>query len=186
VHAYLERRQEAQTDAPARETAALLRDHYPIVLELLERAATAAQELRTHPRPTVLCHTDLHAGNLLLAQEDRLYLVDWDQPLLAPKERDLMFIGGGQGFQGVSPAEEASLFYRAYGAVEIDSLALSYYRCERIIQDIAEFCKQLLDGTPNEANRADREQSVVYLSSIFLPGGTIEFAFRSAPPRDPS
>ena len=24
-----------------------------------------------------------------------IYIVDWDEPIMAPKERDLMFIGGG-------------------------------------------------------------------------------------------
>ncbi len=33
---------------------------------------------------------------MLIDANDALYIVDWDNPILAPKERDLMFIGGGQ------------------------------------------------------------------------------------------
>jgi spectinomycin phosphotransferase len=45
-----------------------------------------------------------------------VYNVDWDHPNLAPKERDLMFIGGAQGFIGHAPQEEETLFYLGYGA----------------------------------------------------------------------
>jgi hypothetical protein len=43
-----------------------------------------------------LCHSDIHAGNILIDVNDDFYIVDWDNPILAPKEHDLMFIGGGQ------------------------------------------------------------------------------------------
>ena len=45
----------------------------------------------------VLCHADVHPGNLLLPPDSSLYLVDWDNPIFAPKERDLMSIGAGMG-----------------------------------------------------------------------------------------
>ena len=41
-----------------------------------------------------ICHGDIHAGNLLITQSE-LYIVDWDTIVLAPKEKDLMYIGGG-------------------------------------------------------------------------------------------
>jgi spectinomycin phosphotransferase len=36
-----------------------------------------------------------HAGNVVVGADNELTIVDWDEPILAPKERDLMFIGGG-------------------------------------------------------------------------------------------
>jgi spectinomycin phosphotransferase len=47
--------------------------------------------------------------------EDALYIIDWENPILAPKERDLIFIDGAQGFRGYSAQEEEILFYRGYG-----------------------------------------------------------------------
>ena len=47
--------------------------------------------------PLVLCHADLHAWNVLLDTDRQLWLVDWDETILAPKERDLMFVVGGIG-----------------------------------------------------------------------------------------
>lgn len=42
---------------------------------------------------------------------DTLYIVDWDDPIIAPKERDLMFIGGGVANVWNERHEEVS-FYR--------------------------------------------------------------------------
>lgn len=34
---------------------------------------------------------------MLVVDEESIYIIDWDEPMFAPKERDLMFIGGGIG-----------------------------------------------------------------------------------------
>ena len=65
------------------------------ITHILERAEKLASELQSKPMEFALCHTDIHGGNILVGNTDDLYIVDWDDPLLAPKERDLMFIGGG-------------------------------------------------------------------------------------------
>jgi spectinomycin phosphotransferase len=88
---------------------------------------------RSRPLEPVLCHSDIHAGNLLLTSDGDLYIVDWDNPILALKERDLMFIGGGVA--GIwNKAREEALFYQGYGSSDINLIALTYYRYERIIQ----------------------------------------------------
>jgi hypothetical protein len=117
--------------------------------------------------------------------------VDWDDPIMAPKERDLMFAGGAQGFAGRSPEEEEALFYRGYGPVEVDAAALAYYRYERIVVDIALFAEEIVSAEPTEAAQPtesaevaeaggeDRERSFRFLRSSFEPNGTIELAYRS-------
>ncbi len=178
IRAYLQRIEtEIYTDPTAARAAALLRKQRKAVLELLERAENGARDLQSlacAARETVLCHSDLHAGNLLIQPGGDFYIIDWDDPILALKERDLMFIGGAQGFTGVSPAQEMEFFYRGYGKTQIDRQALTYYRCQRILEDIAIFCEQLLGSTEGGP---DREQALVWLGSNFAPGGTIEAAF---------
>jgi spectinomycin phosphotransferase len=71
-----------------------------------------------------------------------------------------------------SPAKVA-LFYQGYGPVELNQVALAYYRYERIVQDMAAYCEQLL---ASEKGGEDRAQSLQYFSSNFIPGGTIEIA----------
>ena len=97
-------------------------------------------------------------------------------PILAPKERDLMYAGGGQFGKARLPVEEERLFYRGYGQTPIDPDALAYYGYERIVEDIAVYCEQLLRSN---AGGVDREQALRYLMSNFEPKGTIEIAYRA-------
>lgn len=177
VRRFLERAEgEALDDPVAAELAAFLKARGDEVLDLVERAERLALALQTRSAEFVLCHSDIHAGNILIDAKDNLYIVDWDNPILATKERDLMFVGGGQGFSGHTAQEEETLFYRGYGQTQIDPIALAYYRYERIIQDIAIYCQQLF--LTNEGGE-DREQSLRYLKSNFLPNGTMEIAYQS-------
>src|SRR5690606_22184304 len=100
-----------------------------------------------------------------------------DTLCLAPKERDLMYIGAGIGDTWNTPQEE-DLFYQGYGASEVDHDVITYYRYERIVQDIAAFAEQLLltdDGGD------DREQALYFFNSQFQPNGVVEIALRSDP-----
>jgi spectinomycin phosphotransferase len=156
----------------AAKLAAFMRLQQAEIGQLVRRAQELALALQTRALEFVLCHSDIHAGNLLISTDGSLYIVDWDNPILAPKERDLMFIGGGIA-GGLCSERGEALFYQAYGPTEVDRLALAYYRYERIVQDMAEFCNQLL---LSEAGGEDREQSYGYFTSSFLPGNEIEIA----------
>ena len=152
--------------------AAFMRANRDQISHLVSRSEELAWALQARPLEFVLCHSDVHAGNLLIGADGALYIVDWDNPILAPKERDLMFIGGGVG-TALRSARGEALFYQGYGPTEVDRMALAYYRYERIVVDIAEFCKQLL---LSEAGGEDREQSYGYFTSNFLPGHEFEIA----------
>jgi spectinomycin phosphotransferase len=169
----------APTDWVALELSAFLRAKQDEILGLVRRTEQLERRLRTDPTHFVLCHSDIHPGNVLIAANGTLHIVDWDNPVLAPKERDLMFIGGGLWGDDHPPHEEEVLFYRGYGETEIDAEALTYYRYARIIEDIAVFCHRIFLG---REKRTDREQSLRYLMSNFVPDGTIEVAYRSDEP----
>ncbi len=174
----------AYADPVAARMSAFLQDKRDAVLDLVERAERLAQALQEQPRPLVLCHSDLHAGNLLIAGPETFYIVDWDDPILAPKERDLMYPGGGQFAGWRTPQEEEALFYQGYypgdppGGLpaQVDPYALAYYRYERIIEDIAVYCQQIFSS--NEGGE-DREQALYDLETNFWPDHTIDIAYRS-------
>ncbi len=140
---------------------------------LIERTEHLAQALRANPPHVVLCHSDLHAGNLLIGHDGAVHIVDWDDAILAPKERDLMYAGGGQFGSDRTPAEEERLFYRGYGSAPIDPLALTYYRYERIIEDIAVECEQIFSNT---VGPDDRAQEYEFFLSNFRPNGVLAIA----------
>jgi len=163
-------------DAVAQRLADFLHPRHDQILDLVARAERLALDLVRRAPDPVLCHSDLHAGNILIAGDGALYIVDWDEPILAPKERDLMYAGGAQGFRGHTTQEEEKLFYQGYGLADINAAALAYYRYERIVTDLAIYCEQLL--LSGEGGQ-DREQSLHYLMSNFSPGGTLEIAYKS-------
>jgi spectinomycin phosphotransferase len=163
-------------DLAAQKAALFLSRKQYEVLNLIERADLLAQKLQVRPPHFVLCHADLHAGNILITASGDFYIVDWDDPILAPKERDLMFVGGGLFGNRRTPQQEEALFYLGYGQPPIDLIALSYYRYERIIQDIAVECEQIFMA---DAGDSDREQALLYLQANFLPNNTIEIACKS-------
>ncbi|MCW5853833.1 MAG: aminoglycoside phosphotransferase family protein [Anaerolineae bacterium] len=152
--------------------AAFIKAQRATIDDLVSRADRLALALQERPLPAVLCHADIHAGNLLISDTADLYIVDWDTLILAPKERDLMYVGAGLSICD-SPGQ-AALFYEGYGPTEPDPAALAYYRYERIVQDIAAFCQQLL---LTDEGGADREQSLGYLASSFLPGYVVNRAY---------
>src|ERR1700694_2676955 len=84
--------------------------------------------LQSQTFPFVICHADLHARNLIRDQAGRVFVIDWDEVMLAPKERDFIFLREPQ----------ANAFWEGYGHREINWLALTYYLWERVIQDIIE------------------------------------------------
>ena len=170
--------EELDTLAPPDEVAAallaFLRPRRAAVHDLVARAERHAQALRASPPALVLCHGDLHAGNLHITPSGDLYITDWDTLIRAPKEHDLMFVGGGLGFRGHTPAEEAHFFYAGYGPAHIDTRALAYYRYDRIVQDLAIYCSDVLRS---DTGGADRDRALIYTQSNFAPGGTIERAY---------
>ena len=167
---------EEPADGLAIEQHHLLRTYHQEIDFLLERAEILASRLVQEKPEMVLCHADLHAGNLLIGDDDSLYIVDWDTPILAPKERDLMYAGGGQFGNYYSPEQEESMFYAGYGSAAVNDAALAYYRYERIIEDLAVEFEQVFEGRGSEA---DRRQALVYFKANFLSNGMIAIAKRA-------
>lgn len=157
-------------DPTAAKLAAFMQVKRAEISHLVARAGQLGLALQARSLELVLCHSDIHPGNILIGANDALYILDWDNPILAPKERDLMHIGGSIIW---NDEREKALFYQGYGPLEIDRMALAYYRYERIIQDIAEFCKQLL--LTSEGGK-DREQSFMYFTGQFLPNHQVQIA----------
>lgn len=181
VKTYLAREDtDAYTDLLALKLFAFLAEQRSAILALVERAEQLAQEIQAHPRDLVLCHADIHAGNVLIEGNGNFYIVDWDDPILAPKERDLMYFGAGLWGRWHTPQEEKTLFFQGYGETEIDQTVLAYYRFERIVQDIAVDCTHILQ---TDADDEDRAQSLYYLTGNFKPNSTVDLAYEADPYR---
>ena len=155
---------------------AFLHERRTAISDLVAQAEQLASAVQGLPQEHVLCHADIHAGNVLIGTSGDFYIVDWDTVTLAPRERDLMFMGGG--IAGVwNLPREAELFYAGYGACTVDFRLLAYYRFERIVQDIAVYGMQVLAS-------ADDEERASFLQAVatqFEPGNVVEIAWRTLP-----
>ena len=146
------------------------------ILKLVERAEKLAITIQKQPLEYILCHADIHGWNLIVDKEGALYIVDWDTLIFAPKERDLMFVGAGIWDSDRTVTEEVSLFYQGYGQTQVNQEAICYYRFERIIQDIGDYCEYIF---LSDEGGDDRMQCFEHLQPVFLPNGAIERACQS-------
>jgi len=152
-----------------------MKKHRTAIHRLVDRAEELAQMAQDQSPLFVLCHSDLHGGNILIGENDSISIVDWDDPIMAPKERDLMFIGGGVADVWNKPQEEA-LFYKGYGERDVNGTLLAYYRHERIVEDIALYGQQLLLTTAGGEQRLTWYQQFI---AQFEPQGVVEIAFKT-------
>jgi len=162
-------------DEIALKLLAFMKKHILAIRRLVDRAEELSKKIQNLSTKFALCHSDIHAGNVLMDGNDAIYMVDWDDPIMAPKERDLMFIGGGVANVWNQPREE-KLFYQGYGKTVIDMTILAYYRHERIVEDIAIYGQELL---LKESGGTDRQEMCEHFKNMFVPNGVVDIAFKT-------
>lgn len=159
-------------DAPVqKELARFWKGHSQTVHTLIERTERIGKHLQQADLEFVLCHADIHTANILLTQEHEIFIVDWDDTLLAPKERDLMFVSG------VGTAQEKS-FFNGYGNVEFNQLALAYYRYEWCVQEIGDFGARVFMA--EDGGEDTKQDAVEGFIKLFSQGDVIEGALNTS------
>ena len=119
----------------------------------------------------MLCHADIHTANLLVDPDGALHIVDWDGVMLAPKERDLMFVTARAKIQ--SPPEQA--FFAGYGNITIDPVAFAYYRYEWVVQELADYGRRIL--LMEDMSEATRAEALAGFQELFAPGDVVDVAY---------
>ena len=151
--------------------------HRDLIDTLVGRADRLGRQLAPQGLRQVLCHGDLHAWNVLVDSDNHLWIVDWDEAVLAPRERDLMFVFGGIGHGLVRP-HDTERFLQGYGETGIDPRLLAYYRTAWAVQDIAAYGEEVL-LTP-ALGQGTRRAALEGLMDLFEPGNIVDLANRFA------
>ncbi len=172
---YMQMEAEPIGDESALKLLKFMKKNMLAIRRLVDRAEQLGQMLQDQSPKFVLCHSDIHGGNVLMDGDDAIYIVDWDDPIMAPKERDLMFIGGGVANVWNKPHEE-KFFYKGYGKTDVNATILTYYRHERIVEDISEFGQELLLTTYGGEDRPEMYKQFI---GMFEPNGVVEIAFKT-------
>jgi spectinomycin phosphotransferase len=105
-----------------------------------------------------------------------VFVIDWDDVMLAPKERDFLFVGEAP-VAGSAP-DDASPFFQGYGPAEIDWVALTYYRCERVVQDVIECAREACFR--DDLGEETKSDAVRLFGAIFAAGDMIDAAWAAA------
>ncbi len=111
-------------------------ENRPTIFKLVTLMEALAGSLQRHAGPYVICHADLHPGNIIRRHDGQVFIIDWDDVKLAPKERDFLFVGDPPA--ATATRAGGAPFFQGYGEVSVDWVALTYYRCERVVTDVIE------------------------------------------------
>ena len=152
--------------------AAFWRSRQTEIAALVARTEEPGQIAWRRNLPRVICHADMHTANVLVDAQGRLFLIDWDEALLAPQERDLMFVVEGAADGIPIPSPEELWFRQGYGDAAVDPFALAYYRYEWVVQEIGDFGERVF-------LRADlgvetKKESVAGFQQLFARGDVVE------------
>jgi spectinomycin phosphotransferase len=162
-------------DDPYQKQLALFwKDKNETIQTLIERAEMIGKCLQQTDLEFVLCHADIHTANILLTQNQDMFIVDWDDTLLAPKERDLMFVIDDDNVL----TKKEQLFFKGYGDVEINPLAVAYYRYEWCVQEIGDFGERVF--LAKDAGETTKQEAVEGFIKLFSHDDVVESALNTS------
>lgn len=139
---------EDDSDPLVHDMRSLWAEHCSTVEGVAEKMDALAARLRARSVLLVICHADLHPNNLLRDRPDHAFIIDWDDVMLAARERDFIFIPDYD-------RPEGSPFFDGYGKVEIDWEALAYYRYERVLTDAIAYMEEALNRDLSDETRQE-------------------------------
>ncbi len=150
--------------------------HQSTIHTALATLVTLGNLLQKRNLPYVICHADLHPANLLRDHRGHVFVIDWDEVMLAPKERDFIFVKASPADSETLPG--APTFFQGYGQTAIDWLALTYYRYERVIQDVIAYAQEAFFR--DDLAEENRAESVQFFDGILAADGEIDAAYAAA------
>jgi len=71
------------TDEISSKFIAFMKDHAAVIHRLVNRAEQLGKQIQDQSLNFVLCHSDIHGGNVLIDRNNIIYMVDWDDPIMA-------------------------------------------------------------------------------------------------------
>ncbi|HCI79159.1 MAG TPA: aminoglycoside phosphotransferase family protein [Ktedonobacter sp.] len=180
IHAFKAQHIHAENDKNVSDARQVLlaswRRHQITIDTAIRHMEKLAAVLQKQSLPYVICHADLHPANLIRDRLGHVHVIDWDEVMLAPKERDFIFVRETP----VDTSMTASIppFFQGYGQTEINWIALTYYRYERVIQDVIECTREVFfKEDVSEEARVDAAQ---LFDEVLSRDGEMETALKTA------
>lgn len=128
----------------------------------LEELEATGNKLKKSNIEFVNCHGEPSPGNVMVSESGEIYLIDWDSPLFAPKEKDLLFF------------DKFNSVFEGYGEIskdaEINTDARKYYTHLWNVGEIVDWAERVLfKGSSDEENKhnLDKLEEFLDYSEIF-------------------
>jgi spectinomycin phosphotransferase len=120
---------------------------------ILIRVQLLANELIDMEQKYVLCHTDIHNGNII--RNDHIVLIDWEGLKLAPPEADLFMLIDRPYWKSF-----VSVYKEVHRDFEINNAVMEFYRLRRKAEDLWEWIEQLQYDSLEAAARKQTLESL--------------------------
>lgn len=114
---------------------------------LLDHSDHLVAQLADSDEPAVITHGEPHDGNTMLDSAGKMYLIDCDAPMVAPRERDLRLLlyAGHRRPRALDNTEVIAAYQRTAGPVQPRPFALELFRAEWHLIEICRYA-QLFSG----------------------------------------
>lgn len=149
-----------------KELSQFIRSQDEKITLILRRTKELGKKLRQLNLQFGICHADIHTSNILVNKENKLYFIDWESVMLAPRERDLVFYA-----VGLEINKDILEGYDASYAAQKD--VLTYYKYEWVVQEIADYGTQVFFSNYSEKQKEYALQRFIHL---FAPNDVAEDA----------
>jgi spectinomycin phosphotransferase len=94
-------------------------------------------------------------------------LIDWDDVMLAPRERDLMFFTGKEQEPFLSSYDKTKAF-------NLNHTAIAYYKYEWVVQEIGDYGSQIFFRNVDEITK---QHALQEFYKLFAPDDVVQEAY---------
>ena len=154
------------------QTAALWKQKHDIIHHSYQRLVALGKQLQAQEHQFMICHADIHQANIMIDGQGQIQIVDWDEVIIAPKERDLMFF-----VEDGHSSQKVIAFMQGYGEVDVNQIALSYYRYEWVVQEYGDYGERIFFN--DELSEIEKQASFDEFKQLFDAGDVVDLAIRS-------
>jgi spectinomycin phosphotransferase len=120
----------------------LIQVHRQQISEDWLQLLSLSQQCRQATWAPLITHSDAHGGNLIVGDNGELYLIDWDELMLGPAERDIWF-----HLNDEPPAQDFLRMYRqTFPDYTPNPLFQRFYLFRRFYEDLVGYLIEIADN----------------------------------------
>ena len=123
-----------------RDLSELLLSHEQALLALLDCLKMYRDLAIAAGKDMVVCHTDLHGGNMIRDPTGTLHILDWENAMIAPPEHDLFAYVGWERFWDLF----LPIYESEFGPADLNTAVFGFYLYRRNLEDLADYVVRIL------------------------------------------